>query len=181
MELFALISLWDIFLIVVFLGLGIYSSVQENIFVVVISILAIFAASLIAGYNPVMWIYENPIQATGIFLGYFFVGGLYAMFVTWPRWLTRRADSIRERQVVWRKTAKDEDFFDSYEYERFTAAKNKDTIVAMICTWMWDAVWRVIRNPVVWSYEGVYKIFAHGFEQAGRRTAEKVLRNNDKS
>jgi hypothetical protein len=121
-------------------------------------------------------------------VAYFFIGGIYAMTITWPRFLRRHSDHIigirddfeKSRDSIAYKGYRSFSDLDAYK-NNYSARANKDRIVTYISTWVWDASWRVLRNPVVWSYNLVYDLFSQGFSKVERNVTAKILAEADET
>ena len=184
------ILLFDALIFITLFGLGLFSAVHERVWG------ALFAIGTLV--IAVHLQFDVTIGRDNWFLfalgavGYFFVGGVYALFVTWPRFLRRHASEIIRIRNDFEKAAlqvgKDQNgrytgyknFTEVSEYRNNYAAKaNKDRIVTYIATWAWDASWRVLRNPVVWAYDLVYDVFSNGFARVERNVTAKILADAD--
>lgn len=164
--------------IVSFVGIGFLSSNVDNTIGGLISIVLFFFG--------IWYFYDvNLVEnAFTVFLGlvaYFLGGGLYTLFFSWPEWLEYRSKSIKSNYDEWKKGRKDDgtdlskDFYDSYRYAEFTAARNYDTIAAMITTWIFDALWRVVSDPLSWAWRKTYEIFAGAYEKVSRRVVGRII------
>lgn len=171
-------GLLEIVIILAIIGFGIFSSVNENVFGVIITLITalILTHFFIMDLSTVHWaIYVVS------FLGYFLIGGLYALAFSWPNYIKRNADNILKLKKSfddddWKKVHGYESFKEMSEYRtRYTAVNQKPRIITYICGWIWDLIWKVVKNPIKWSYETVYNIFGRGYEAVANRTVDKIV------
>lgn len=178
----------DLIIFLAIIAFGIFSSVHERVFAALITLIALGVAIYyqygIAPSGDNWYLY-----VLGTF-GYFLLGGFYALFVTWPRYLRRNSAAIvMIRDKFANDKAKDpeytmgaDNFMETSTYQRaFSAASNKSRILTYISTWLWDAVWTVFKNPIKWMYNTVYDMFGRGFERVGVSVTNKIVNDAPQS
>lgn len=174
--------IFDILIVLGIFAFGLFSAVHERVWGSIFTLVAIGAAAYYQ-YN----IYptsDNWLAYVAAAVGYFVLGGLYAMFVTWPRYLRRHKDDITAIYKKFNNSKVQGDSFatghnhftETYEYRsRYAAENNKERIVSYICSWIWDAIWVVLKNPIVWSYNTIYDMFGRGYAAVGRRVTAQII------
>jgi len=175
--LFVGLTFWHFVWILAILSIGFVSASFETVTGFLIGFV-IFMAGLVFLFDvPVL---SNPMPIVLGFILYFVCGGLYALFVSWPRFLRGNADNIKFAKLKYDETRNDKDFYDTYHYRDFTASYNVERISAYITLWIFDAIWRVISEPVKWAWETTYEFLATAFVKVGIRVSDQIL-NDDAS
>lgn len=173
------ISILEIVLLLIVFGVGMFSAANEKIWGVIAAFAILFIGFyIIWGSAPFLAVHWLTYVAG--FFGYFLIGGLYTLVFSWPNYIKRNKDSILAIKKEW-----DADrgirlgYTDWRELNRFktkyTAAEQKGRIVGYICGWFWDFSWKILKNPIKWTYDTVYNLFGRGYEHVARKTVNKIV------
>lgn len=186
MGLFVGLAFWDVVVIGLLLAGGIFASTFTNeddgeISIIFLVAFAVFltGAEFALGWPVWSFVFSSPLYAFGAAGVYFLIGGLYVLWHQWPEWLEDQASSIRAARKSYDKEVEDTTgtppWLKSYQYEKFTARKNKGMITSMIVLWFFDAIWKALHRPVRWASRKVYELFSEAFERVGNKTTERIL------
>jgi len=161
-------------------GVGISGSMVDSTIAGLVSI-ALFFTGLWFFYDV------NLVQNLfTIFIGlaaYFVAGGLWTLFVSWPEFLDKNSTAIRDDFMQWQRlkntqgeNASLEHFYGSSE-NMWKASSNVQWITGMITTWFFEAIWRVLSDPLSWAWNKTYELFSAQYERVSRR---KIKENIEK-
>lgn len=188
--LFVGIAFWEIFFVFAFFGLGILAAEWESTGVFALGLVgSLLGLHFLTDVNVWEIITTQPFMLALFGLGYILIGGVYAMFVTWPEYLRDNSRDIQHAKSSWlsnynkdNKTelkGLDDEMFEkfiaSYEYSDYRASRNIERIGNFMVTWFFDAVWKAIHKPVRWAWETTYNMFARGFSSVGKRVTKTII------
>lgn len=178
----------DILILLGIFAFGLFSAVHERVWGSIFTLIALGAAAYYQ-FN-VYPTGDNWLAYVAGAVGYFLIGGLYAMFVTWPRFLRRHSKDIADLYERFHKSTNDgspyaigyKDFTEKHDYRsKYGVENNKERIVSYICSWIWDAVWVVLKNPIVWTYNTIYDMFGRGYAAIGRKVTAQIIVEHEKN
>lgn len=176
------IALLDIIVLLSIFSFGMFSAAFELTWGICLTFVAIVAAAIyLFGVDPYS---IHPLAYAASFFGYFLIGGIYTMIFSWPNYIRRNSDVLRNLKSNFDRH-KDKGYDsvsglnnwkDQRNYkELFTAAGQKSRIIGYICGWFWDLLWKTLRNPIKWTYDTVYNLFGKGYEAVATKTVDKII------
>jgi hypothetical protein len=179
--LFLGLTFWQYVLILFFIVGGIFShSLESGLGLISVFVFFIIGFGYTTNGGLFSIIVDNPFLILFSVLAYFAIGGLYTLFYSWPKWLNNRKKDINSSFANFKKVNKEkseDEFYNSTHYKKYTASENLDTIGFYISNWVFDAIWRVISEPVRILWENTYRFFAKAFEKITRKTVDNILKD----
>lgn len=180
-------SFWLLAFIVLFFGVGIWSSEKEDALIATLTLVAILLGlEFILGYNVFSAIWSNPLLFLVAIVGYIVIGFMWAIYWKYPKFLTRREESIRRKYTYFRTQRSGdpipdtpenvEAFMKSDYYYDFSPLGIKPRIYAWVCMWPWSTSWAILNEPFIWIYNQIHRIVADTLDRVGKSVTRKVLK-----
>lgn len=138
----------------------------------------------LTSFKPFSLIADHPLAGALVIVGYFLVGGLWAIWKWWffvraklrdyrtarDEFLKRQNATIMTEDLLskWQQSMP-YDYRRGSEFGRPRAAKEKGRIMTWMCYWPWSFVWTIVNDPIKRAFRAIYDAIQGILETISKR------------
>lgn len=106
-----------------------------------------------------------PVELVGGVIVYLTLGSAYTLLWKWPVWLDSNEEKIIRSYETFKNLYGDVDqdentWFEEFKktsyYDAYSPQNNKSMLFNYVFLWLFNFLWTIIKNPVVWVWNLIY-------------------------